>query len=110
VKTLSGRGPQGNRKKNGSHYAITRIKELRPWFAAKAEQNGFKVLDKPEFEIAPPVFHRFSKKGDDGLLVGVEFKGALEVIDKKMFLKAAFEGIGRARGLGFGMLILKPIF
>jgi CRISPR system Cascade subunit CasE len=109
TKTLSNRDPKGNKKKNGSHFAITKRPELQHWFLQKAEQNGFRILDKPEVEISPPVFHQLRRKGDEGVIVGVDFKGGLEVIDKAKFLKAVTEGIGRARGLGFGMLVLKPI-
>jgi CRISPR system Cascade subunit CasE len=109
TKTLSRRDPKGNKKKNGSHYAITRREELRTWFLQKSEQNGFRVLNEPELEISPPVFHNLYRKNDEGVLVGVEFKGSLEVTDRSKFIKVAHEGIGRARGFGFGMLVLKPI-
>jgi CRISPR system Cascade subunit CasE len=109
TKTLSGRDPKGNKKKNGSHYAITKREELRSWIVQKSEQNGFRVLEEPEMEMSPPVFHKLFRKKDEGVLVGVEFKGCLEVTDQAKFLKVANEGIGRARGFGFGMLVLKPI-
>jgi len=109
TKTLSRRDPEGNKKKNGSHYAITKHEDLRTWFLQKAESHGFRVLDVPELEISPPVFHKLYRKNDEGILVGVEFKGCLEVTDKTEFIKVAHEGIGRARGFGFGMFILKPI-
>jgi CRISPR system Cascade subunit CasE len=109
TKTLSNRDPQGNKKNNGSHYAITKRPELGQWLLKKAEQNGFRLLDRPEIEISPPIFHKFRRKGDEGVIVGVEFKGGLEVTDKAKFLEAVTGGIGRARGMGFGMLVLRPI-
>lgn len=109
TKTLSKRGPKGNKKKHGSHYAITRRDDLRAWLFLKSEQHGFRVLGEPELEISPPVFCRLYRKSDEGALVGVEFKGGLEVTDRKKFIRVAHEGIGRARGFGFGMLVLKPI-
>lgn len=109
TKTLSRRNPKGNKKKNGSHFAITKPDELRKWIFSKAEQCGFHVLDEPVLEISPPVFNNLYKKDDEGLLIGVEFKGGLEVVDKTKFMEAVQKGIGRARGFGFGMLVLKPI-
>ncbi|MBU2102804.1 MAG: type I-E CRISPR-associated protein Cas6/Cse3/CasE [Candidatus Omnitrophota bacterium] len=115
TRTLSRRDPAGNKKKHGSHYAITEQEELKQWIIRKGEQCGFVVLDDPQLDISPPIFHRFYKedkkiqKEYEGGIVGVEFKGALEVTNKESFLKAVREGIGRARGVGFGMLVLKPI-
>ena len=109
TKTLSKRDPKGNKKENGSHYAITRRDDLRAWLLHKSEENGFCILDEPELEISPPVFHKLYRKKDEGVLIGVEFKGALEVTERSKFIKVAHEGIGRARGFGFGMLVLKPI-
>jgi CRISPR system Cascade subunit CasE len=109
TKTLSRRDPKGNKKKSGSHYAILNPEELRTWFVHNGEKHGFCVLDEPELEITPPVYHKLFKKNDAGVLIGVEFKGCLDVIDQIKFRQVACEGIGRARGFGFGMLVLKPI-
>ncbi|MFA5117585.1 MAG: type I-E CRISPR-associated protein Cas6/Cse3/CasE [Candidatus Omnitrophota bacterium] len=115
TRTLSYRDPTGNKKKNGSHYAITKQDELKAWITRKAEQGGFLVCDEPQLEILPPVFHRLYKadkktqKEYEGGIVGVEFKGALEVKNTEVFLKTVKEGIGRAKGFGFGLFILKPI-
>lgn len=115
TRTLSRRDPSGNKKKHGSHYAIIESDELKEWIARKAEQGGFTICDEPRLEISPPVFHRLYKedkkiqKEYEGGIVGVEFKGAIEVTNKENFLKTVREGIGRARGFGFGMLVLKPI-
>jgi len=109
TKTLSRRGPNGNKKENGSHYAITRRDDLLGWISRKGARNGFCVLKEPELEISPPVFFKLKRKKDEGVLVGVEFSGALEVCERPKFIKAVHQGIGRARGFGFGMLVLKPI-
>lgn len=115
ARTLSRRDPAGNKKKHGSHYAITKTDELRTWIVNKGKQCGFFILDNPRLEISPPVFHRLYKedkrlqKEYEGGIVGVEFKGGLEVNDRETFVKAVRNGIGRARGFGFGMFILKPI-
>jgi len=109
TKTLSNRDPKGNKKKHGSHYAITKPDEIREWFLRKAEQSGFRTLDVPQLDIGKPIFYKLHKKEHEGTIIGVEFKGGLEVIKKENFLKVVREGIGRARGFGFGMLVLKPM-
>ena len=83
TKTLSNRDPRGNKKNNGSHYAITKKDELSAWIFQKGEKNGFRIDDEIELEISPPVFHKLYRKSDEGILVGVEFKGCLEVMDKE---------------------------
>jgi CRISPR system Cascade subunit CasE len=111
------KNPDGSKreKKYGRHEAILEMQELQKWLSSKGEQHGFHVLDEPPLEISPPIFHKLYKKDKktkneyEGLIVGVEFKGSFEVKDKDKFVKAVHEGIGRARGFGFGMFILKPI-
>ncbi len=96
-------------KKHGRHEAILRIPELRAWLVGRAEQNGFRILEAPELDISPPVFHPLAKNGYEGTVVGVDFKGALEVTKRESF-RAAFEkGLGRARSFGFGLLVVQPI-
>ncbi|MBI5359559.1 MAG: type I-E CRISPR-associated protein Cas6/Cse3/CasE [Planctomycetes bacterium] len=115
TRTLSRRDPAGKKKKHGSHYAITKSDELKEWIVRRGEQGGFVICDEPRLEISPLVFHRFYKedkknqKEYEGGIVGVEFKGALEVKDRGHFLKTVQDGIGRARGFGFGLFVLKPI-
>lgn len=115
TRTLSRRNPAGNKKKHGSHYALTKPDELKAWIVNKGKQCGFSILNNPQLEISPPVFHRLYKedkklqKEYEGGIVGVEFKGALEVNDRENFIRTVRNGIGRARGFGFGMLVLKPI-
>lgn len=115
TRTLSRRDPAGNKKKHGSHYAITKPDELKVWILNKSKQYGFFILDNPRLEISPPVFHRLYKedkklqKEYEGEIVGVEFKGGLEVNDRESFMRTLRNGIGRARGFGFGMLVIKPI-
>lgn len=115
ARTLSRRDPGGNKKKHGSHYAIIKQDELQEWIENKGKQCGFVILDNPRIEISPPVFHRLYKedrklqKEYEGGIVGVEFKGGLEVNDRESFARTVRNGIGRARGFGFGMFVLQPI-
>ncbi len=96
-------------KKQGRHEAILKAPELREWFYRKAVENGFKVLAAPEINISPPVFHRFLQAGHQSTIVGVDFRGTLEVTDKPLFKKVCGQGIGRSRSFGFGLLVIQPI-
>jgi len=82
------------------------------WFLDKAEQSGFRVLEKSkelELDISSPVFHKFGKNGHEGTIVGVDFKGVLEVTNRQLFIRAFEKGIGRARSFGFGLLVIQPV-
>ncbi len=105
------KNPDGTKreKKHGRHEAIFKPDELKTWIDNKAKDSGFHILDEPPLEISPPFSHYMAKNDDEGTIFGVEFKGALNVFDKDKFLKALRKGIGRARGFGFGMLVLQPI-
>ena len=59
--------------------------------------------------VDPAGRHPFHRRGDEGLHVGVRFRGVLNVTDKERFADAFRHGIGSAKGFGFGMLILKPV-
>lgn len=105
------KNPDGTKreKKYGRHEAILKIPELREWFNRKAERCGFRILENPPLNISPPTFHGLEAKDHNGTIVGVDFKGALEVTDRKSFKEAFEKGIGRARSFGFGLLVLRPI-
>lgn len=106
-------------RKNGRHEAILRRPELHEWFLRKAQKSGFRVLKRREdvdnsfeLDIAPPVFYskqKLTKNGDNGTIVGVDFRGMLEVTDHGLFKKVFESGIGRARSFGFGLLVVQPV-
>ena len=62
TKTLSRRDPAGKKKKHGSHYAITRLDELKTWIINKGKQYGFFILEEPKLEISPRCFTGFTRK------------------------------------------------
>jgi hypothetical protein len=72
----------------------------------KGETGGFRV-ERLDFD--PPVSERFYKQGKRGTLSRVEFRGVLSPTDFELFEATWKNGIGSAKGLGFGLLLLKPI-
>ncbi len=96
-----------NGDNKGKRVGLYKEEELKEWLTRKAEQSGFKMEN---FAVAKPVNEFFSKKGATGnKLNRVDFEGLLEVVDKEKFKTAFCEGIGSAKSLGFGMLIIQPI-
>jgi CRISPR system Cascade subunit CasE len=94
----------GNDK--GKRVGIYKESNLREWFLRKAEHSGFQSRS---FAVSKPMTDYFNKKGGKNKLNRVDFQGILEVMDKDKFKSAFHTGIGSAKSLGYGMLILQPI-
>lgn len=91
----------------GKRIGIYKEEDLKAWFLRKAEQSGFKSAN---FAVSKPIAEFFRKKEPkQNKLSRVDFEGILEVVDKEKFKEAFNEGIGSAKSLGFGMLIIQPI-
>jgi CRISPR system Cascade subunit CasE len=102
----------GGRTKNGMRKTLTKLDDQIAWFNRKAKASGFSVLNDPPLFVEPAQDYRFIKKqikGGPGLHVGVRFQGVLEVTDREEFKKAFVQGIGSAKGFGFGMLVIQPL-
>lgn len=98
--------------KNGKRVVLTKPEEQQAWLFRKAETAGFMVCNEPSLAVSPAVNYHFIKKAgqiEPGLHVGVRYSGLLEVKNRELFHKAYFEGIGSAKGFGFGLLLLKPV-
>jgi CRISPR associated protein len=78
--------------------------EYLPWFEKKAEQNGFQlrnvdVVRQPEYPI---------KMSSGAIkLLPAELQGALSISHIERFYDAFATGIGRMRGYGCGLLLIK---
>ena len=91
----------------GKRIGIYKEEDLKAWLVRKAEQSGFKTAN---LAVSKPIAEYFRKSGSNqNKLSRVDFEGILEVVDKEKFKKAFNEGIGSAKSLGYGMLILQPI-
>jgi CRISPR system Cascade subunit CasE len=82
----------------------------REWLTSRAQVNGFAV--KPA-QIAVDGYRQHvyekGKQGSSIRLSSLDFQGILTIADPGVFLKTLYEGIGRAKGFGFGMLLIRPI-
>jgi len=96
----------GSRKKNGARTSICDAAQLKEWLTRKGEAGGFRV---EQVDFDPPIRERFYKQGKRGTLSRVEFRGVLSPTDFELFEATWKNGIGSAKGLGFGLLLLKPL-
>ena len=109
------------KRKSGKRVALVNPDELRTWLIRKGEvrcqdkdtgkdvPGGFRIIEERPLEISPMVESHFRKKGESAYHGGVQFRGTLEVTDRECFIKTYREGIGNAKGFGFGLLLLAPI-
>ena len=102
-------------KRNGPSQVTTPIKgveNLKNWFMRKSLESGFKV--EPEsLQVCRMGVVNFDKNKDGKTLQHTHntatFIGKLAVTDRQLFIKSFKEGIGRAKGFGFGLLQIIPI-
>ncbi len=101
------RGNEGKRPR-GKRLPLKNAHELKTWLNKKAAASGFRLAAPERLEITPPLISEITKKEKSLSLTGTQFRGFLEVIDPSSFAAAYRHGIGTAKGLGFGLLLLAP--
>jgi CRISPR system Cascade subunit CasE len=119
---LAGAGPRDDATKNGRRLALIREDEQIAWLLHKGEQGGFRIPGEwvaadgdrraPSFrvDVIPEGWVRCGKEGHgDGRFFAVRFEGLLEVTDPDLFLRTVGDGLGAAKGFGFGLLSVAPV-
>ena len=81
---------------------------LRAWMERKAKTGGFEV-ESGSLAVGAPVAEAFVKNGRTGKHVAVDYRGVLRVCNREAFAQAFKNGIGSAKGFGYGMLMLQPV-
>jgi CRISPR system Cascade subunit CasE len=81
--------------------------DQQEWLLRKAGQNGFSILSMQVTSLAD----QFAYKGKNEKRMkvthhGVRFDGILQVVDSRLLTLALMNGIGSAKGFGFGLLSL----
>jgi len=109
------------KRKRGKRVPLVAPDELRTWFMRKGSvrcrnretgqdvPGGFCLVEDRPLEISPMVESYFRRQGRSAYHGGVQFRGTLEVIDREAFVRTYQEGIGSAKGFGFGLLLLAPV-
>ncbi|MES9903409.1 MAG: type I-E CRISPR-associated protein Cas6/Cse3/CasE [Sedimenticola sp.] len=115
------RKPNGKRKR-GKRVPLVNQDELRAWLSRKGAvrcrdhttgediPGGFQIIEQKPLEISPMIESHFRKKKQKAFHGGVQFRGALEVIDQQHFAETYQSGIGSAKSFGFGLFLLAPIY
>jgi len=91
----------------GKRVELRTIEEQEQWLVNKAARHGFRVINLETTDLGKVV----SQKAEDDLRhtithQAVLYQGLLEVTDIEKFVDAVAEGIGAAKGFGFGLLSL----
>lgn len=79
------------------------------WLSARAEKNGFSLVDKA-VRVDGYRQHRLFKGGHGMIRFStLDFNGLLTVTDAGVFTKTLFNGIGPAKGFGCGLMLVKKV-
>jgi len=88
------------------------VENLREWFIQKAPSWGFEV-DANSLQVLHIGVKKFEKQKEGKTFEqthgSATFIGKLKVLDRQVFIKSFEQGIGRAKGFGFGLLQIVPI-
>lgn len=113
VKHGSGSREDRQMKRPGRHgrrEALLTEELQRNWLERKAKAGGFRVLG---VQVVPEGWVTGEKANDNGRhemkFFAVRFDGVLEVTDPAKFLETVRQGIGSAKGFGFGLLSLAQV-
>ncbi len=89
-------------------------KSLEHWLSKKGARHGFEVIqatedDKPVFSAEGYMQHRLLKKGENAGYSSVDFGGMVRATDAEKFKDALLLGIGRAKGFGCGLMLVRRV-
>lgn len=80
------------------------------WLDRRAEACGFRLVDAEDgkqLRVDGYLQHRADKK--DIRFSTVDFSGVLEVLNPGLFAKSLFQGIGKAKAFGCGLMLIRRI-
>jgi CRISPR system Cascade subunit CasE len=78
------------------------------WLDKKGAQNGFKM---DHFFVENHQYHKVNKPGDKNIrqFNSLDFHGQLIVTDTQKFLPFLFQGVGRSKAYGCGLLLIRRV-
>jgi CRISPR system Cascade subunit CasE len=89
----------------GKRVGLQREDDQAGWLVRKAAEGGF-VVRRQDFRVIPEPKVTGWKGGHALHFQAVRFEGVLQVTDPDRFLETVRNGIGPAKGFGFGLLSL----
>jgi len=96
-------------KKNGYRMGLLREVDQLKWLHKKAEESGFTVVTCQA--MPEGIIHDERGQEDRGKLrhYAVRFEGLLKVVNLDIFTATLNNGIGSAKGFGFGLVSIAPV-
>jgi CRISPR system Cascade subunit CasE len=86
---------------------------LEDWFKKQGKQHGFELLTDDhgqcKLQSSAYVWHGLNSKGKKAGFSSVDFTGELQVTDVFKFEQALFQGIGRSKAFGCGLMLIRRI-
>ena len=96
-------------KQGGKRVGLYRQEEQIAWLQRQAGRNGFSLVDVwAQQEGKDKALIHGDERTHRATLLAVRFDGVLAIRDPQLVANAARNGIGPAKGLGFGLLSLAP--
>ncbi len=96
-------------KENGYRLGLLREEDQLEWLNRKAVESGFAVMSCQTSPEGMTYDDRSFKEQDKMRHFAVRFEGVLKIINNDLFSKTIENGIGSAKGFGFGLLSLASI-
>lgn len=96
-------------KKNGYRMGIIQEEDQLAWLNRKAESGGFSIVSCRIIPEGMALDDRSGAVNDKLRHYSVCFEGVLKVTDETIFTETVENGIGSAKGFGFGLLSLARI-
>jgi CRISPR system Cascade subunit CasE len=97
-------GKSAGEAKQGKRVGIREEEKQIEWLQRKAEAGGFRIL-----QVHTSKDSRLKDEQHQLDLFAVQFDGLLQVTDPALLQQAIVNGIGSAKGFGFGLLSLAPL-
>ena len=107
---------QGLSKENTLQHCETRAKE---WLISRAESLGFRIVSTEledgttgsQLKIDRYFQHEFYRRGKGRPIrfSSICYDGALQVEDVDKFLRTLYEGVGRSRSFGCGLMLVRRL-
>ncbi len=100
---------QAEGKKNGYRMGLLREEDQLRWLHRKAEQSGFTLVTCQAVPEGIICDERGQADGGKLRHYAVLFEGVLKVVNPDIFTITLRNGIGSAKGFGFGLLSVAPV-
>jgi CRISPR system Cascade subunit CasE len=105
--------PSGEKAVRGKRIPIVKREEQIAWLEKRAAQCGFHLpinrLEVSEVVVSQSEMVDFARQDSTVTFATAVFDGVIAVDDPQKLRQALLEGIGRAKGYGYGLLTLIPL-